>query len=107
MNRLVPSIAALLLCNLWAMAQSGEGQNKPSPPVLSFEHEDKCGSPLVESQLWQSFNGTVIKVVGADTIIVLTEGNKRKRVSLAAVNSSGSNNAARRMLTGLLRNRRV
>ena len=107
MDKMILTITLLLSCNLCSWAQSSKGQNESLPKALSFEYEDKCGNPLVESMLWQSFEGTVIKITGGDTIVVLAKGNKRKRVRLAAIDTTRSENAARLLLTNLILNQRV
>ena len=107
MRGMILSIAFLLLSSLCSWAQSSEGQNESLPKAPSFEYEDKCGDPLVESMLWQSFEGTVIKITGGDTVIVLAEGNKRRKVRLAAIDATRSENAARLLLTNLILNQRV
>jgi endonuclease YncB( thermonuclease family) len=85
---------------LFSFGSSVEGQSnatqKPGitrPP--SLEYEDECGSPLVESMLWISVEGTVIQVIDGDTIIVQTKDNQRKRVNLVAVDATAGQNVAR------------
>ena len=107
MKEIIFSIALLFSLGLWIEGQSNDTQRAPIPRPLSFEHEDECGSPLVESMLWMSVEGKVIKVVDGDTIIVLTKDNKRKRVNLVAVDASAGQDAARSLLSGLVLNRVV
>ena len=82
-------------------------KESPIPGRLSFEHEDECGSPVVESMLWASVEGKVIRAVDGDTIIVLTKDNKRRRVNLVAVDAPAGQDVARSLLSGLVLNRLV
>ncbi|HVG32215.1 MAG TPA: thermonuclease family protein [Pyrinomonadaceae bacterium] len=107
MNKLILSIVFLLLCYPAVMAQPADVQKTDAPISLRFEYEDKCGSPLVESMIWSLVEGTVIKVVDGDTILMLTKENKRRRIDLAAVDASAADDAARRMLNELVLNRAV
>ncbi len=107
MKEIILSIALLLSFSLCTQGQSHDSQRSPTPPSLSFEREDECGSPLRESMLWMSVEGKVIKVVDGDTIILLTKDNKRKRVNLVAVDASSRQDAARRLLSGLVMNRSI
>lgn len=88
MKEIILSIALLLSFSLRIEGQSIDAQKPSIPGPLSFEHENECGSPVVESMLWASVEGKVIRAVDGDTIIVLTKDNKRKRVNLVAVDAS-------------------
>lgn len=107
MKKLLLSIALLLSCNLWAEAQSNDVQKIGPRLSASFEYEDECGSPSVESSLWMSIEGTVIKVLDGNSIVVLTKDNKRRQVDLVALDTSVSADAARRRLTELVLNQQV
>jgi endonuclease YncB( thermonuclease family) len=107
MKEIILSIALLLAFSLRTEGQSKDSQRAPTARLLSFEHEDECGSPLRESMLWMSVEGKVIKVVDGDTIILLTKDNKRKRVNLVAVDASAGQDAARSLLSGFVLNRAV
>jgi endonuclease YncB( thermonuclease family) len=97
---------------LFSFGSSVEDQSNDTlkPEIISpqsFEYEDECGSPVVESMLWMSVEGTVIKVIDGDTIIVQTKDNKRKRVNLVAVDATAGQNVARNLLSGLVLNQSV
>jgi endonuclease YncB( thermonuclease family) len=98
---------ALLICSISSV---GASQTPPAAaPKLSFtfEYEDECGSPLVESMLWDSVDGKVTRILSADSIEIRMANHKRKHVSLAAVDSSRDTKAARTALTNLLLNKTV
>ncbi len=105
MKTLVLPVWLLFSLPLCIKAQSSDGQKQM--PSLTFEHEVECGSPLVESMLWMSVEGNVIKVIDGDSIILLTKDNKRKRVNLVALDSSAAKDSARRLLSRLVLNRTV
>jgi endonuclease YncB( thermonuclease family) len=47
---------------------------------------DPCGSPLVESQLWYSVDGTVVEVEDGSTVLMtLTKGHRRVKVHLVGI----------------------
>ena len=105
MKKLVLPVWFLFSLILCLKAQSNDGQKRW--PALTFEHEVECGSPLVESMLWMSVEGNVIKVIDGDSIILFTKNNERKRVNLVAIDSSDATNSARRLLSRLVLNRTV
>ena len=103
-------ILAIALLFSFGVSVAGQSNDTPKPPVASpspFEYEDECGSPEVESMMWMTVDGTVIKVVDGDTIIVQTKNNKRKRVNLVAIDVTGAMIAARIFLTERVLNRTV
>jgi endonuclease YncB( thermonuclease family) len=106
MKEIILSIALLLSFSLWTEGQSNDAKSARTR-LLSFEHEDECGSPLRESTLWMSVEGRVIRVVDGDTIILLTKDNKHKRVNLVAVDASAGQDAARSLLSVLVLNRPI
>ena len=82
------------------------GQDKP-PSKLSFEFENECGSPLVESMLWQSIEGTVVRIIDGDSVKLLTNNGEQRIVNLAAIDASPAKEAARSLLSRLVLNRKV
>ena len=97
----------LIICSV---SFFGVSQTPPTPaPKLSltFEYENECGSPLVESMLWESVEGKVTRILSGDSIEIRMANHKRKRVSLAAVDSSRDTRAARTTLANLVLNRIV
>lgn len=107
MGRIASVTILLLLCSICATAQTRVDEDKAASSALSFEYQDKCGNPMVESSLWLSIKATALKIVSGNTILVVTDDNKRKQVTLAAVDASNSDDAARRMLGELVLNRQV
>jgi endonuclease YncB( thermonuclease family) len=104
-----PLILSILLLSAFTTSvkpQSPETQ-KPSVTTLSFEYENECGSPVVESMAWSSIDGRVTKGIGGATILVLTADHKRKRVTLAAVDASADRKVARALLVNLVLNHSV
>lgn len=92
------------------ISAAGQSEDTPKTPVASpspFEHEDKCGSPEVESMVWMTVDGKVIRVVDGDTIIVQTKDNKRKRVNLVAIDTTGAMIIALMFLSERVLNRSV
>jgi endonuclease YncB( thermonuclease family) len=80
----------------------------PTPEVkLAFEHEDECGSPLVESTAWRSLDGTVIEVTGARTFIMRTSEGKRVHVDLVALETKDNHPPARELLSRLVQDQVV
>jgi hypothetical protein len=75
MKKLVRPVWLLFPLLLCINSQSSDGQKQM--PALTLDHELECGSPLVESMLWMSVEGNVIKVIDGDSIILLTKGNER------------------------------
>ena len=72
----------------WTQAQS----TPPAKSALDFS-ADPCGSPLVESQLWCSVDGTVMSVEDSSTVLItVTKGHRRVKVHLVgiAVEQSGA-----------------
>ena len=106
MKHLLLSIVLLSAFSLSTKPQSPESQ-KPSAITLSFEYENECGSPVVESMAWISIDGRVTKIIGGDAIIVLMANHKRKHISLAAVDGSSNATAAHARLSSLVLNRGV
>ena len=105
MKEIILPIALLFSFGISVEGQSNDTKKAPiTLSSFSFEYEDECGNPMIESMLWFSVEGTVIKVVDGDTIIVQTEDNKRKRVNLVAVDAGASQNLARNLLSGLVLN---
>jgi len=98
---------ALIICSVSFVGTS----QTPPPPApklsLTFEYENECGSPLAESMLWESVEGKVTRILSGDSIEIRMSNHKRKRVSLAAVDSSHDANAARKTLTNLVLNKVV
>ncbi len=107
MKEIILSIVVLFSGSLCIEGQSNDAQRASTRPALSYEHEEECGSPLVESMLWMSVEGTVIKVIDGDSIILLTKDNERKRVNLVAIDSSAAKDFGRRLLSRLVLNRIV
>jgi endonuclease YncB( thermonuclease family) len=106
MKEIIFPIALLFSFGISVEGQSNDTQRTQLVSPLSFEHEE-CGDPMVESMLWRSVEGRVIKVVDGDTIIVQTKDNKRKRVNLVAVDAAAGQDVARSSLSRLVLNRSV
>jgi hypothetical protein len=79
----------LILILLWLCGISYAQDNKPN-----FTLDDGCGNPMVESQLYESREGKVTKIINANTIILeqsVLNGNKVKgtyTVELVGIDSS-------------------
>jgi len=82
------------------------GQDKP-PSKLSFEYENECGSPLVESTLWQSIEGTVVRIIDGESVKLLTNKGEQRIVKLVMINASPAKEASRNLLSRLVLNRKV
>lgn len=74
---------------------------------LTFEYQDECGNPLLESSLWREVEGKVISVIDGNSIILLDKDHKRRRVTLVAVDASIAGDSARSFLSQLVLNRTV
>lgn len=96
------SLAFLLLCTV-----SSHGQAPPVVPVHVFEHEDECGSPLVESMAWRRINGTAMRVTGGHSFILRTPTGKRISVDLVALDTSYDQASARALLSTLIQGQDV
>jgi endonuclease YncB( thermonuclease family) len=107
MNQFLLLTAFLFTFNVSVECQSSGTKQATLPGLLDFEHEDVCGSPLVESMTWTLVEGRVVKVVDGETLIILTKENIRKRVKLAAIDPSGGQKRARDLLTRLVLNQFV
>lgn len=99
MKRMLLSMAALCSGASWIDAWADDAP--------AFEHTKECGDPRVESMAWRVIAGIVVEIVDGDTIVVLTDDDARKRVDLAAVDASASDEAGRALLTRRILNRRV
>jgi endonuclease YncB( thermonuclease family) len=107
MKEIILPIALLFSFVISVEGQSNDTQRAQLAGPPSFEHQDECGNPVVESMLWISVEGRVIKVVDGDTITVQTKDSKRKRVNLVAVDATAGQDVARSLLTTLVLNRSV
>jgi len=106
MKHFILSIVLLSAFSSSAKPQSLKTQEL-SVTTFSFEYEDECGSPLVESMAWSSIDGRVTKIIGGDVIMVVMADHTNKRVSLAGVNASADRKSARALLASLVLNRTV
>src|SRR5687768_1316332 len=108
---------ALVLAVLFLSAVNIQAQGNPAPAKvpeptsemlqLAFEHEDECGSPVIESMAWAILDGTVIEVSGGRTFIVRTPEGRRIRVDLVALDTNGSRTPAREFLSSLIHGQEV
>jgi endonuclease YncB( thermonuclease family) len=106
MKKIIIASTLVLLCSLVGEAQSTEMRPIPLGD-LTVEYLDKCPNPVYESMAWSSIEGTVVKVIDGDSIIVLTKDKERKQIDLAAIDASTSKALSRRELTELVLNREV
>ena len=96
-------LLALLSC---VHGQQQPAREKPAPKI-SFEYEDECGDPMVESMVWISIEGTVVEVIDGDLVKLLDNRGKQRMVNLVAIDVSSAKNAARSLLSELVLNRKV
>lgn len=107
----------LVLAVLFLSAASIQAQRNPAPAEvpeptsevlqLAFEHEDECGSPLIESMAWAILDGTAIEVSGGRTFIMRTPEGRRIRVDLVALDTNDSQTPAREFLSSLIQAQEV
>lgn len=108
MKKITVAVALAFLCGLAGRAQSaGPGTGPFGSGEKKFEYEGECGSPLVESMTMTLIEGTVVKVVDGDSVVVLTKDKKRRRIDLVGVDASDYDAAARRELTAMVLDREV
>jgi hypothetical protein len=91
-------------------AASAHGQDNPAPavvPVHEFEHEDECGSPVIESMGWRILNGTAIRITGGHSFILRTSTGRRFKVDLVALDTSHDQAPARALLSTLIQGQDV
>jgi len=61
-------------------------QDEVAKPTLPDFSHDPCGNPLMESQIWAEFKGTVSKVIDGRTVLVtLADEPKTVRVRFVAI----------------------
>jgi hypothetical protein len=99
------ALAVLLLSTATAQGQDPAPAETPTHKLegqLVFEHEDECGSPLIESMGWRILEGKAIGVTGGRTFILRTSDGKRIRVDLVALDTSHDEAPARELLSTLI-----
>ncbi|MFZ0956272.1 MAG: hypothetical protein WAN60_08005 [Candidatus Sulfotelmatobacter sp.] len=106
-----PSLRIVLLALVALVASRAEAQNSTnSKPSIDFSN-DPCGSPLVESQLWESVEGKIVSVADGSTLLTaVTKGHRRIRVHVVgiAVEQHGPlADEARRQVTEMVVNKLV
>jgi endonuclease YncB( thermonuclease family) len=74
---------------------------------LAFQHEEECGSPLVESMTWTALDGTAIEVTGVRTFIMRTSEGKKVHVDLVALETNDNQAPARELLSSLVQDQAV
>lgn len=81
-----PPLRIVLLALVAFVASWAEAQNTTnSKPTVDFSN-DPCGSPLVESQLWESVEGKIVAVADGSTLVTaVTKGHRRVKVHLVGV----------------------
>jgi endonuclease YncB( thermonuclease family) len=92
----------------WLFYFNGQqtGQNKPlSRP--SFEYENECGNPEVESMLWLPIEGTVVKIIDGDSVKLRINNGQLRIVNLVAIDASPAKEVARGLLSQMVLNRKV
>jgi endonuclease YncB( thermonuclease family) len=94
-------LLALLLC----VSGQQPGQQKPSSKI-SFEFEDECGDPTMESMVWISIEGTVVEIIAGDLVKLQDNRGKQRMVSLVAVDAASAKDASG-LLSDVVLNRKV
>ena len=92
---------------LLALLFSVNGQQPKPTPKPSFEYEDECGDPSVESMLWFLVEGTVVEIIAGDLVKMQDNHGKQRMVNLVAIDVSSAKNAATGLLSDLVLNRKV
>lgn len=82
------------------------GQDKPSSKP-SFEYENECGNPVVESMLWLLIEGTVVKIIDGDSVKLRINNGELRTVNLVAIDASPAKEVARGLLSEMVLNRKV
>ena len=92
------------------VSRAGSQNATNAKPMVDFS-DDPCGSPLVESQLWESVEGRIVSVEDGSTLLVaVTKGHRRLRVHVVgiAVEQHGPlADQAKGHLTGMVLNKHV
>lgn len=85
---MLPLLRNLFLAGLICLAvmRTAYGQNAEGKKAELDFSNDPCGNPLIESNLWYSIEGTVVRVKDGTTILIsLAENRHLLRVHLAGI----------------------
>lgn len=104
MKRILCTSGILLTLLLSSISGQHAGDQK-SPPKFSFE--DECGDPLMESMVWSSVSGTVVRIIDGDSFELRTEDGGKRIVKLVAIDVSSPKYATSVLLSDMLLNRKV
>ncbi len=85
----------------------GQGQAPASKAPPTFEHEEECGSPIVESMVWRIVEGTAVEIVDGDSFLLRTPQGRKIEVDLVAIDAGPAGERAKETLAELILNRRV
>lgn len=96
----------ILLALLFCVNGQQPSRQKPAPKP-SFEYEDECGDPSVESMLWFLVEGTVVEIIAGDLVKLQDNAGKQRMVNLVAIDTSSAKDAASSLLSDLVLNRKV
>ena len=86
-------------------SQQRDQDKPPSRPL--FEYENECGNPEVESMLWLSIEGTVVRIIDGDSVKLRTNNGQLRIVNLVAIDASPAKEVARGLLSEMVLNRKV
>lgn len=110
MRNSVFSLVLLAACGLAAAAQETSAPPAPAPTpsrLPKFLYEEECGSPLSESNIWMSVEGSVIEILDGDSVTIQPEDGKLKRVDLVAVDAPDDDPSARQALSDFVMGKSV
>jgi endonuclease YncB( thermonuclease family) len=81
-----PLFKVVLLGLVSLVVSSAEAQDATNTkPIVDFS-DDPCGTPLVESQLWESVEGRIVSVEdGGVVLIAVTKKHRRLRVHVVGI----------------------
>jgi endonuclease YncB( thermonuclease family) len=96
----------LLVSFLFSLGVEQTRQENP-PSKISFEFENECGSPVIESMAWSSVKGTVVRVIDGNSMKLVTNDGDNRIVNLVAIDTSSAKDAAYSRLSRLVLNRKV
>ena len=96
----------ILLALLFSINGQQLGRQKPAPKS-SFEYEDECGDPTLESMAWFLVEGTVVEIIAGDLVKLQGNDGKQRMVSLVAIDASSAKDGASSLLSDLILNRKV
>ena len=85
MSRVYRNLVGLIVLVELVAAGAGAQTASPARPATEFSG-DPCGSPLVESQLWHSIDGKIVRVEDGGTVLITsTKDHRRVRVHLVGI----------------------